>query len=202
MGTVTIDATDFDVYGDVAGATSYFLGTTQYGTWSALDADTQGRLIIMATRFLDRQRWQGSKTSEAQALEFPRTGLTDKNGVAVDDATVPVAVEQATYELALTFNTSTAIMNAISSGSNVKRVKAGSVEVENFRPTDFSRGRFPKLVQELVGLWLGGSGSTAAGFAFGQGERRYYQPDAISDEDQVDQSDYGLQSASGVDGTS
>ena len=74
--------------------------------------------------------------------------LTDKDGNSVPSATVPLVVEEATYELALTLLTTPTAQEKRTTGSNTKRVKAGSAEVEFFRPTDGAP--FPDIPNELL----------------------------------------------------
>ncbi|MBP7548670.1 MAG: hypothetical protein KA761_00170 [Gemmatimonadaceae bacterium] len=57
------------------------------------------RALRRATLFLDIQfEYGGSRSTAAQALEFPRTGLSDDGGYAVSG--VPTRLKKATFELA------------------------------------------------------------------------------------------------------
>lgn len=71
MGTVTISAVDYTIYGELTGAgslTAYAGGSLQfYATFAAASSDNQKRALVEATRFLDRQLWQGSKVDDSQA---------------------------------------------------------------------------------------------------------------------------------------
>ncbi len=195
MGTVMIPAsggTEFNVYGTQAAATIYFTGSPNAAVWNALDADAQARLMVQATRLFERLLWDGSKVAEDQVLAFPRTGLTDRNGMPLPTDAVPTIVEEAAYELALILNSSTDVLNKPTTGTNVKRLKAGSVEIENFRPTDTTSTRLPQIVHEMVGLWLRGSDGDR-GYYYGADESRYTAPDPVDDkEDQADRGDFDL----------
>lgn len=170
MGTVNISGTDYDIYGTQAGAKTYFAAATHAAAWQALSGTDEKRYLVTATRMLDRAKWRGQITDPdtPQLLEWPRSGLVDKNGLPVDPNTVPVEVEEATYELANYMAgedaTAAGIQNSPNTGSNVRRTKqrdkVGDLETESeteyFRPTSGpgQSTRFPQIVTELIGLWL------------------------------------------------
>lgn len=156
--TVTIDSTNYNVYVVVADADDY-LGASLYATdWTGATTDNKSRALVMATRLIDRQVWDGSQTDSDNEQDWPRSGLTDDNGNTIDSATIPQFVKDATAELALsllgdqdveTFDT-----------TEVKRVAAGSAQVEFFRGEgDFTK-RFPTTVQELLGPYLAAANSS------------------------------------------
>ena len=74
---VTVDATvggaEANSYLTVADADDILdlrLGTS---AWSSASTDDKGRALIMATRDIDSNRFQGERISSTQVLEFPRT---------------------------------------------------------------------------------------------------------------------------------
>jgi hypothetical protein len=84
---LTLDATvcspTANSYCDLAGATAYFeADPTLNQTWSGLDQADQERLLVAATRSIDRATWQDRPLTEGnlgglglrQALAFPRGG--------------------------------------------------------------------------------------------------------------------------------
>lgn len=152
-------------YITVANANTYFASSLSNDDWSALDDDTKERALITATRMIDRQIWSGAKTSDAQALQWPRTGVIDSYGNDVSSGSVPQAIIDATCELALAIYQDPTIQTTKSTSTNTKRVKAGSAEVEFFRPQKI--GRFPTLVQELIGQFLGGANALPTPYASG-----------------------------------
>lgn len=144
-----------------ANADTYFLDSLRNTSWSALSTTVKDQALITATRMIDRQTWAGAKTSSSQALQWPRTGVTDAYGNAVDSSAVPQAVIDATCELALALALDPTIETNTSSGSNIKRVSAAKgTDIEFFRPT--SGGRFPTIIQELLKAFTGGSASVAS----------------------------------------
>lgn len=158
MATVNIEGVTYDVYGSLSAADAYFAAALHATSWAAVldDDDQRAKSLVTATRMLDRARWVGTKTSPSQALEWPRTGVTDRYGVPLSDSAVPVSIENGCYELANLLLGDSSIQNATSSGSNVKSVEAGSAAVEFFRSTSNSSTRFPTIVHELIGQFLAG----------------------------------------------
>ena len=122
------------------------------GVWDFND-DRPGereRLLITATRILSRLCWKGTKTDPAQALPFPRNGLTDREGNALPDGTTPQEILDAQVELAITILIDGNQESDTDQGKNIKRLKAGEVEVEFFVQTINTLERLPPNINELV----------------------------------------------------
>ena len=166
MGQVTISSIVFDIYGTLVGGNDYFKAALDAAEWNAADTSTKSQALVTATRWIDRKKWQGEKTSDVQLLAFPRTGITD-----LADTWEP---EEANYELALALLKSIAIDKAATTGSNVKRVKAGSAEVEFFTSTDGLD--FPTIIHQLIGLYLDSSVALSTGLASGVDEESAFCP--------------------------
>jgi len=126
----------------------------QSALWAALTNDQKDQALLTAFKLLDRQVWQGEATGEA---DFPRTGLTDCAGLAVDDSTVPDDIESAQIELAFAITQNPGLVTSTSTDDNTKRLKAGSAEIEFFNrdgsPSQVI-GRFPANVMELIHCFL------------------------------------------------
>lgn len=154
VNTVSISGKQFSIYGTLDEANTHFVGSVvRRAAWEALDRNTRLGALVEAARLLDRQRWRGEPTDKAtpQPLQFPRTGLTDRDGDAIADDVVPDDICVAEYELAYLLGTgSTDVLDNATTGSNVKRVGAGPAQVEFFQPTRDGTPRFPQLVHELV----------------------------------------------------
>lgn len=114
-------------------------------------------------------------TFTEQALSFPRTGLTDLDGSAVDSDTVPEAVRSAQIELAYLISVDSTIEGSSGTSDNNKRLKAGSVEIERFRPVEGPR--FPNIVFELLRSFLSGLGLGAGATAFGTDGETTFEDD-------------------------
>lgn len=90
-------------YGTATGFKAYWSarGSDQS---AKLDADVNVALLI-ASEFIDRSfrsQWQGLKVGQRdQIRDWPRSGVIDRDGNAVESDVPPVEVENATYEAAL-----------------------------------------------------------------------------------------------------
>lgn len=175
VSTITIGADTYSVYAltsdAVADANSYFAARLDAAEWNggSVTTLTKQQALITAVRFLDRgMLWSGTQTDTAtpQPLEWPRDSATCR-GDAVTDGTIPDDFAHGEFELALALLKDAAIQNSPDAGSNLRRAKAGSAEVEFFRPTQSAADttRFPQVVHELVGCYA--QGTTTAPFVDG-----------------------------------
>jgi hypothetical protein len=166
MATVTIDAVNYDVYADVATATSYLNASlsSSAAAFRAASADDKARSLVMATRWIDAQNWAGEKANPAQALDWPRTGID-----GLDDSVVPPEIIAASIELAAMLTENPALITEISSGgaAEVKSLKAGSASIEYFKSLSsfrMTQRLFPPGIYALLSGWLvGATGDTVAG---------------------------------------
>lgn len=141
--------------------------------WESADPDDQARCAIAATLMLDAMTYEGTPTSAAptQTRAFPRDSLTDKYGTALAAGTTPEEIKQAHAILSYELLVDPELEGRISSAAAaVRRVKAGSAEVENWAPGAFSAvTRFPARVQDLIAPFLLGSSSGLGSEATGEG---------------------------------
>lgn len=71
MKKVLINEKEYEVYADVEFADNYF--NASFGSsWQELDEETKAKLLVTATRSIDKCTWRGVKLEEEQYLEFPR----------------------------------------------------------------------------------------------------------------------------------
>lgn len=95
-------------------------------------------------------------------LAWPRSGLVDAAGQAVDANTIPPEVTEGFLTLAGLIGQRPALAAGAQTGSNIERVRAGSAEVQFFRPT--SGTLFPRALLDLFGIYLtGAAGQVLAG---------------------------------------
>ncbi len=118
-------------YGDDSGFTAFL---TANGYTLPVGAPTPAVLRQRGSAYIDGLhglRFSGVPTGGfAQERAWPRTGA-EAYGVAIDPAVVPVAVIQASYTAAYQEAVKPGSLSVVvSGGKQVKRVKAGSVEVE------------------------------------------------------------------------
>ena len=171
VSTVTISTVDFDVYALTADpnldATNYFLGSLSSSAtaWAAATTDNQNKALVQATRWIDSAlTFSGTRTSAAQPLEWPRDGASCGDS-AVTDGTTPDAIAYTAFELAgLILQDADADASA-GEGSNVKRAKAGSAEVEFFSSTlgEDTDTPLPALPYRLIKCYLDGSSYSIEG---------------------------------------
>ena len=93
-----------NAYISLADADSYVEDHSATTTWSGASDANQQKAIRLATQYLDATygaRWRGTRYTDTQALDWPRTSFTDYNGNATAYDEVPAAVEEACVELAI-----------------------------------------------------------------------------------------------------
>lgn len=163
--TVAINGTDYDVYVSVADVDVYADGSLTADEWQALVADDKARVLVSVTRWIDSQCWKGEKLDPLQPLAWPRT--------VGDIATIELAVTQLAVLLAANPELADQSMGlvAVSADGGIKRLKAGSVELEYFRALNFTVygsgavSPFPAGIMNLIGSWLCGKGSSGYGLS-------------------------------------
>lgn len=192
MATITVSGVVYEVYGGLSDANKYFAAAIQGSPWLAASSSTRNQALITATRVFERTRWQGAPTDAVtpvppnalplsageQALEFPRTGLVDMNGLPVPSDSIPQDMIDGSFEYALAVVNDAAIQSAAETGSNVKidkltqRIEGAitkATEMQFFRSTLGTQGQFPTIVQGYVGQWLASTQATVGILAGGIG---------------------------------
>lgn len=151
MGSVTIAAETFDVFGTTAGLASRANGSSTYYTAYteavAADPDDVNRKHVEATNLI-------------AAMPF----ADDANA---DPSTADAAVALACYELVLAALLDASVLTSTSTGSNVKKLEAKGVSIENFAPVAGSR--FPARVMFHLGPLLEGATTPGSSSAVGAG---------------------------------
>lgn len=97
-------------------------------------------MLIQAMDNLNIQNWSGTKTDEAQDLDFPRNGAT----------TVPAKIEQAQIVIAMQYDQGVDLLAPIDRA--VKREKVDVIEVE-YQENAAVAPRYP-LIDALIGSYL------------------------------------------------
>jgi len=87
--------------------------------------------MIQATRLLQSSfDWVGEALFDNQSLIAPRIGWKNRNGKAIPSNVIPQELKDAESELTLQIGVSDLLANNEAADKGIKRVKAGSVEVE------------------------------------------------------------------------
>lgn len=145
----TPKSTTANSYATVADADTYFDERLNSSNWTGAVADDKARALIMATRRIDSEEFYGYKTTDGQALKWPREGAYNDDDEEYDTDTVPAIVEQATYELAVYLLNSGTSDPFVDTGlEEYKRVKVGQLEVE--RSGAFRAAKLPENVYNLL----------------------------------------------------
>jgi hypothetical protein len=131
--TITILGVDYISYASVAEADAVLLiDLVRRASWDALTNSDKEIYLIAATKKINTLQFVAQKTDVAQANEWPRTGVVTSYGLQVADNEVPTEVQDATILLAGTLITTPE--STQQDDSNRRRVRAGSAEVEYFKP--------------------------------------------------------------------
>lgn len=89
--SIVNNLTTLPIYGSIEKADNYFSLMLQGMRWNSVDRTTKLRALVSATKLIETLNFIGRKASAQQPLQFPRG----------TDTTTPVAICEATYELAL-----------------------------------------------------------------------------------------------------
>lgn len=69
--------------------------------WNGLTTEEKEALLVWGSRYLDqRADWNGWKTEETSSMRWPRTGVKDRDGVAIGSYEIPKQLQEATIEMA------------------------------------------------------------------------------------------------------
>jgi hypothetical protein len=173
VAVVLIDSQPYTTYADVETADEYLAAAIHATNWATASEDTKAKALVSATRLLNRQKWVGTKADADQELASPRTGVD-----GVEDDEIPQAVIDASIELALALVDGSDVQTVASQEQAVRSIRAGSVAIDYFRSTALYVGRFPQIVQELIGVYLSGSGALfGAPLAFGTDAENPFEVD-------------------------
>lgn len=146
-------------------ADDYFDGSVYKDGWPSTsfgaDLETKQQALVSATRMLERLNWDGLKTTTAQALQWPRVNLTDRDGNGLASDAIPQEIADATCELALSILALDPTSVVDDSLKQFKRLKIGSVLDMEMRDGLPRVGELPQQVLDLVSyLLLYGGGTT------------------------------------------
>lgn len=133
----------------LADADSYFLDNLSHDSWISFTTTQRSRAIITSASQIDQL-------------------LINDCKLPIDPGEIVATVAQANAELALQMLLDPKVIDQSNTDSNTKKVKAGSAEVEFFRPT--SGPRFPTVVMNLLkASGCIGSGSAGISGAYASG---------------------------------
>ena len=139
-----------------------YLTSMGHADFAAASTTVQEAALLRAMRYLEgnyRLRWCGQKASSDQRLSWPRSGVTDEDGYAVDDDEIPEILKNALCEAAYREFLTTDTMDAdLERGGQIKFEKIGPIQTEY---QDDARGdtSYPTIEKMLAPYLASGSNS-------------------------------------------
>lgn len=121
-------------------------------SWEFRDDAEKEMLLEAATmRLQDGVNWYGRKTRRTQALDWPRTGVTDKDGWTIPSNEIPLQVSYAVAELArILGERRDAGQNTTTPSAPLKKVEIGPISIEMATPAASSVGTVDKPVGDYL----------------------------------------------------
>lgn len=129
-------------------ADDYFVVDTNYAAvWAALTTQQKQYLLSWSSRVLDQKvQWRGAKAVATSGLRWPRQGMIDRDGNAVDDDVIPDQVKQATMEMAKFLSSGDP-----TSGQNIEYLKEIRVDVIEIIWQDHAgQPQLPAQINEIL----------------------------------------------------
>lgn len=119
--------------------------------WLALEEEDKQRLLVRASRYLDRQvKWEGERVDGDSGLRWPRAGVYDVDNFLIAENCIPEVLCEATAELASYLMDDD--WTRQESGRGLKEVRIDVIEAK-FDTDKASRGSLPQnIVAMLDGL--------------------------------------------------
>lgn len=140
-------------WASLAEAELYFEGRVNSTPWTG--ALNKEELLYSAWQRLEQERYAGRKTDALQLTKFPRTGLVDGDGSAVDPDEIPQNAKWAQFEQALymaSLGTTDASLPTGLEPFKVLKTTTVTMEMRDRTPAELS-GLAPAAIR-LLGDWL------------------------------------------------
>ena len=148
LTNLTIDNNDYASYLTVAEADiALAVEVNRRAAWNALSTNEKARMLVASTRRIDFFQFKGVRANPGQETKWPRQNDGDAESLPDDvvssGTTIPDPIEEATALLAGTIaqNPAAASVQHPNAGrESIKKVKAGTAEVEFFNSQATSAG--------------------------------------------------------------
>lgn len=134
----TPGAANANSYATIAEATTYHGGRLNADAWTDADDATRESALIMAATFLDAmpQAWTGQAADPAvQALSWPRVGMKNRHGYAIDSTVIPQTLKNAQAEFARQLIEADRLADNDVANQGITSLKAGPVSL-SFKEKD------------------------------------------------------------------
>lgn len=134
----TVAGASANSYPTRAEADAYFADRLYSTDWTGATNGNKDASLMMATRYVDAAfDWTGSPTTTTQELAWPRTGMVDQNGNAIDSMTIPRLLKEVVYELAIALLRKDITVQDTVQARGITSIKAGPVSIQ-FREVIFN----------------------------------------------------------------
>ena len=156
MLIATVGASNANSYVTAMEAEVYFADRAHASVWTSYTE--QESALITATSLLEWYvTWRGTKSSETQALGWPRAGVSNEFGTLYSETSIPQAVKTAVFELALSsIETDRSADNDL---AGLAEVKIGSLQLKT---TDNVHNKLPGTIPDKIWKILRGLTSRGA----------------------------------------
>ena len=116
-------------------------------TWTSANDDTKEAALMWATRLLnDLINWAGYKTSQGQALRWPRNFVYDLDGYLLDSGAIPDFLKSATSEYARNL-----IDSDLTEGNAMAGFKSLKIDVLEMEVDKYSQAAtIPPVVWDMI----------------------------------------------------
>lgn len=139
-------------------ADTYMTARVHVTEWTNADSATKEAALKQATQIIDAERFVGTITDTAQALAWPRAGVTDQEGREIADDAIPPAVANATAELALALIRQDLTRDDV---QRAHRVRAEWVGAVGQRHDASNKDHLPEHVRRMLAPFLTGDHASA-----------------------------------------
>jgi len=155
--TSFISVADADAYTSEVGLTAW-TGTT----------GTKQTALINAQRYITqtyRGMWKGMRSTELQALDWPRADVEDYDGYVLDSDSIPAAIKEAQVELAVRALSADLMSDVTTDDSNVASESAsiGSISHSVVYAGGKATQKVYTVVERLLEPYLIGGGEIVRG---------------------------------------
>lgn len=147
-----------DSYASRAEADAYCAIRSYTGWADIADPEAKDNLLRWAVILLDAypRAWTGAAASTTQALRWPRTGMTNREGAAIPSvgaSSVPLELKRAQAELAWQLNKADKTADNLIVNLGLESLKAGSLAL-SFRDTTTidNSAEVPRYIREVTAL--------------------------------------------------
>ncbi len=129
-----------------------YCSNMHYVDWNTPDdSDKVAGSILRAMRYIETNAFIGTKSQTVNDLEWPRKEAYDRNGILIDDDSIPLKIKDAVCEAAYQENVSDWSLQPNISAGNMKKEEYGSVSFEYFESQNTQKPVFPSITGILRG---------------------------------------------------